>query len=92
MEEKQNRCKESIFRDWHNYQCQRKAWKDGYCKQHHPDEVKKKAKARSDALNAKWENQKRQRQKSNMVMVIDLTAEHGFKEVSEYFRKKLEEL
>ena len=25
---------------WNHYPCSRKAWKDGFCKQHHPDSVK----------------------------------------------------
>ena len=33
------RCKENVFSNWHHYQCSRKIWKDGYCKQHHPDTV-----------------------------------------------------
>lgn len=34
------RCKQSIMKGYALYQCSRKAWKDGYCKQHHPDTVK----------------------------------------------------
>lgn len=34
------RCKEMIFGDFHHRQCSRNAWKDGYCKQHHPDSIK----------------------------------------------------
>jgi hypothetical protein len=30
--------------------CSRKPWKDGFCKQHHPDTVK----AYNDARHAKW--------------------------------------
>lgn len=39
MEE--GRCKETVWdaKSWHKYQCSRKAVKDGYCKQHHPDSV-----------------------------------------------------
>jgi len=44
-------CKEQMFKDWHFHQCSRKAVKDGYCKQHHPDSVK----ARADAAQAKWD-------------------------------------
>ena len=47
-------CKEQVFRDWHNYPCSRKAWKDGYCKQHHPDSVK----ARDAERTRKWEVKK----------------------------------
>lgn len=38
---KEGRCKETLWdaKSWHQYQCSRKATKDGYCKQHHPDSV-----------------------------------------------------
>ena len=38
------RCKELVpgVGGWHRNQCSRKPWKDGYCKQHHPDSVKKR--------------------------------------------------
>jgi len=34
-----NKCKERIGdgTGFHFYQCSRNIWKDGYCKQHHPD-------------------------------------------------------
>jgi len=37
-----NRCKASIsgegkYGSFHAHQCSRKPWKDGWCKQHHPD-------------------------------------------------------
>lgn len=34
-------CKEMVMKGFHSYQCSRKAVKDGYCRQHHPDAVKK---------------------------------------------------
>jgi len=43
-------CKKQIFGDWKHYPCSRKAVIDGYCKQHHPDNVKKR---REDSDN-KW--------------------------------------
>jgi hypothetical protein len=46
------KCKEQVSRDmWHTNRCYRNAWKDGYCKQHHPDSVK----TRREASHAKWE-------------------------------------
>lgn len=30
-------CKEMVWQGMHNYQCSRKAVRDGWCKQHHPD-------------------------------------------------------
>jgi hypothetical protein len=35
-----NHCQEKVFDGWHDFQCKRKIWNDGYCKQHHPDTVK----------------------------------------------------
>lgn len=36
------RCKQGVWNQgsWSKHQCQRFAWKDGYCKQHHPESVK----------------------------------------------------
>ncbi len=36
------RCKEMVWAGYHKHQCSRKRWKDGYCKQHHPDSVAKR--------------------------------------------------
>lgn len=35
------RCRERVagLGGWHFHQCSRKVWKDGYCRQHHPDTV-----------------------------------------------------
>lgn len=40
------RCKEKVFHSWQfgGSQCSRKSVKDGYCKQHHPDAIKKREK------------------------------------------------
>lgn len=32
-------CKASVNHDWHYAQCSRNPWKDGWCKQHHPDSI-----------------------------------------------------
>lgn len=51
------KCKESVMWDsWHSSQCTRKIWKDGYCKQHHPDSVK----ARRVASDKRWEEKRKQ--------------------------------
>lgn len=44
------KCKAKVFTNWHHYPCSRNAWKDGYCKQHHPAEIKKK----NEARDRKW--------------------------------------
>ena len=40
-----DKCKERVADPWgwnRSHQCTRKIWKDGYCKQHHPDTVKER--------------------------------------------------
>ena len=60
------RCKERTFNEWHHNQCSRKAWKDGYCKQHHPDTVK----AREEASNKKYEERKKQQPWYKLGLVL----------------------
>lgn len=36
------RCKEQVWNGYTVHLCPRKDWKDGFCKQHHPDLVKKR--------------------------------------------------
>jgi len=46
------KCNFKVFDGWHYHPCSRNEWKDGYCKQHHPDSVAKRqqeAKARYEA-------------------------------------------
>jgi hypothetical protein len=47
------RCKETVWAGWRPKQCSRKIWKDGYCKQHHPDSVKEREKKRDERYEAK---------------------------------------
>lgn len=50
--EQNERCKMRVYgSSFRGYPCERKAWKDGYCKQHHPDSVK----ARHEKRQAKWQ-------------------------------------
>ena len=46
-------CKEQLFRNYSYYPCSRKPWKDGYCKQHHPETVA----ARATQREARWKAQ-----------------------------------
>ncbi len=53
-----DRCREEVLdgMGFHSHQCSRKAVKDGYCKQHHPDAVKERdAKSR-----ARWEEKRKE--------------------------------
>ena len=53
-----DRCKASVWDRFRDHQCQRRPWKDGWCKQHHPE---MEAKRKSDRMAA-WEA-KRQRER-----------------------------
>jgi len=45
-------CEKQKFHNWRHYSlCPRRAWQDGYCKQHHPDTIAERVKKQS----AKWE-------------------------------------
>lgn len=46
-------CKEKVWSGWDFYQCSRKIWKDGYCKQHHPDSVKERRRKADERYAAK---------------------------------------
>ena len=48
-------CKESFMNGWHEQRCSRSAWRDGYCKQHHPETKK----AREEEKQRKWEEKKK---------------------------------
>jgi len=51
-------CKKQVFVQggWRTRQCSRRIWKDGYCKQHHPDSVKK----REQEKEARWLEKKKE--------------------------------
>ena len=50
------RCVKKVMSGYHSHQCTRKIWKDGYCKQHHPNTVK----ARNEESNKRWEEKRKQ--------------------------------
>ena len=58
MKTEKEKCKKIISdpTGWHHYKCSRNAWKDGYCKQHHPDTVK----VREQAKRERWEEKCKQ--------------------------------
>ena len=49
------KCKERVFGEYHFRQCSRKPWKDGYCKQHHPDTIEKRKKEQDQ----RWEEKRK---------------------------------
>ena len=50
-----NKCKQNVWGGWHFHPCPRKAWRDGWCKQHHPDTKK----ARDEAGKQKYEEKRK---------------------------------
>ncbi len=46
-----NRISKGIQTEW---PCESEAWKDGYCKTHHPDSKKKAEQKRQETLEKKW--------------------------------------
>lgn len=53
---KKERCKETVWNNFNNYQCSRNAWKDGFCKQHHPDSVKERERKTDERWKQKQAN------------------------------------
>lgn len=51
-------CKEKIYANFITHQCERKATKEGYCWQHHPDAVKKRQEESDKLAEEKWQNSK----------------------------------
>ena len=52
------RCKEQVHNNYSVtfHRCLFKAWKDGYCKKHHPDSVAERQKKSEDAYKKRLEN------------------------------------
>lgn len=52
------RCKETVWdrHVWHQQQCSSYVWKDGYCKQHHPDTVKERNRKSEERFKEEMEN------------------------------------
>jgi hypothetical protein len=51
------KCKKQVWgqSSYTHYRCSRNAWKDGYCKQHHPDTVAERRKKSDAAYEIKRE-------------------------------------
>ena len=56
-------CKAKVWSvdGWHQYPCSRNAKKDGYCTQHHPNNVEKRRKASEEREQKAYENSPLQR-------------------------------
>ena len=78
MDEK--RCKERVVPNerwgaFHAHQCSRKIWKDGFCKQHHPETEKQRDARAREQWNAKNENSDRMKLKRAYERIKELEAE-----------------
>lgn len=51
-------CKEKVFDSggWHRHPCSRRATKDGYCWQHHPDYIKEQNRIQQERYEEKQRN------------------------------------
>ena len=68
-------CKQSVWRDWSSSNCARKAVKDGYCKQHHPDAVKERQEKASARWNEKVNNSDSAKLRRALAAIEQLTKE-----------------
>jgi hypothetical protein len=50
---------------FHRNPCKRKAWKDGYCRQHHPDTVAARQAKQSDEWEKKYKLENKERRLQN---------------------------
>jgi len=80
-------CKQRIFSGWNNYQCSRKAVKDGYCKQHHPDTVK----ALREKSCRKFEEDSYHRSKRGAFCFVHDARKEDLKLLSEAINKRYEQ-
>lgn len=53
-EDKIEMCKARTYSNFYPETCSRRAWKDGYCKQHHPDTVKSRNASRQEKYEAEY--------------------------------------
>lgn len=54
------------YGSFYHHSCIRNAWKDGFCKQHHPEEVKKRAKAQE----LRWEEKQKNSPLGRLQVVV----------------------
>jgi hypothetical protein len=74
-------CKEQVypresFGSFHPSQCKKKVWKDGYCKQHHPETVKKRSDESDRRYKERLENSPFRKIEKLTQQITDLRAEN----------------
>jgi hypothetical protein len=69
-----SKCKEQVSNahSWGNSQCSRKATKDGYCKQHHPDTVKDRRAKQAAIYDERFRNSPGRKLKKAEERIITL--------------------
>lgn len=71
-------CKEQVWMDtrWpRRRQCARKAVRDGYCNQHHPDSVKERQKTINEKFERQWQRRRKELAGPSWFEVLKLIAE-----------------
>ncbi len=79
------KCKKRVYQGWHDYPCSRKAIKDGYCKQHHPDSVK----ARQEKSDKRYREEGYRRAKMYAFSFVEEATEEDLKKLLKTINKKL---
>lgn len=81
MSEEIIRCQVKVWLGWNRHQCKRKVWKDGCCKQHHPESIKK----RCEVADKRYEEKQA---KSPYALIKQLMEENKkLKEENDRFKK-----
>lgn len=54
------------------YQCGRKRWKDGWCKQHHPDSEAERRRHSVEKYEQKWRNREKAEEQNAVALLREL--------------------
>ena len=74
---KKEKCKKEVWNRWNYFQCSRNAVKDGYCWQHHPDEVIKRERLYDEKFQRKLDNNPYKKLKKAKERIKELEEEIG---------------
>jgi hypothetical protein len=77
MTDDRERCKDSVWDGWTRRRCSRKAWKDGYCKQHHPDSVKRRREESERRYEERWRQNPVNQLSRRVKQLEDFIEAHG---------------
>lgn len=90
-EELKTRCMKEVYYPggFHTYRCRRKAVKDGWCKQHHPEAERARREKSDREWKAKWDNspvmqlKRKEEEMRSLALRLD-TARNKLQEAFEY--------